>query len=218
MVKCNICGGERFTGGPGGRLSTYGKLPHCVICGSLERHRIARQNLREIRSSDHFRKFRVLHISNDPIVIDSWFDSVERSYYNGTNSIDIQKIDRESSSYHMVVCCHVVEHVENHRRAILEMTRVLRPDGILYLAYPNPASQSVTCDWGFPDPRQHGHYRTLGRDFERELAQLSPTISFVGLERQDDVTGTVDLHYLGAKNSFWLIRALNRVSGSRLIT
>ncbi len=39
-TACNICGGQNFAPGPGGRLAAFGKPPKCVRCGSLERHRV----------------------------------------------------------------------------------------------------------------------------------------------------------------------------------
>ena len=43
----------------------------------------------------------------------------------------------DDASFDTVIAMEVIEHVENHRRAIAELGRVLRPGGRLILSFPN---------------------------------------------------------------------------------
>lgn len=51
---------------------------------------------------------------------------------------DIHQLPFESSTFDLVVCFEVIEHVEEWPRAIDELVRVLRPAGVLAMSSPNP--------------------------------------------------------------------------------
>ena len=208
MPVCPICNCEEFKSAPFNRLSRKGLPPVCANCRSLERHRIGRAIVTKLRDREKFVEYRLLQLSNDPIVARGWFASVEYSIYGGDNSIDIQAIDRPDVSYDFIVCSHIIEHVPDHRKAIKELTRVLSLDGLMVLAYPTPATRAVTVDWGKPDPAQHGHYRLIGRDFEAEYKTVIPDAFVLSTRGIDPVTGDDDIIYLVTKNSWWVKRAL----------
>jgi SAM-dependent methyltransferase len=216
-MECNICGSVEFVPGPNNRLSASGILPRCARCHSVERHRIGRKVVTAIRDRERFRRLDLLQLSDDPVVARGWFATVETSVYGGVNSIDIQNIERPDARYGFIVCSHILEHVPHPRRALRELTRVLRPDGLLFLAYPNPWQLAVTIDWGFPEPAQHGHYRLFGRDFEAEYRTLLPDFYAVAVDGTDDVTGVSDVLYLVTKDVFWIERALGLPFTCRLI-
>ena len=71
-LVCNICGSNQFSEGPFGRRSRTGKLPACVSCGSLERHRLIRHVWACIPVEDLHWK-RALQFSMDPSVEGSGF-------------------------------------------------------------------------------------------------------------------------------------------------
>jgi 2-polyprenyl-6-hydroxyphenyl methylase/3-demethylubiquinone-9 3-methyltransferase len=43
----------------------------------------------------------------------------------------------EDGSFELVVCSDVIEHLENPARLLREISRVLRPEGELFLSFPN---------------------------------------------------------------------------------
>lgn len=94
MPVCNICGGQKFGNGPGGRLSATSKSPKCLSCFSLERHRSLRWIYTQLLGSLPFESMSALLISEDKAINQKWFNSLEVSIYDGSNSIDIQNIDR----------------------------------------------------------------------------------------------------------------------------
>jgi SAM-dependent methyltransferase len=206
MPTCEICGGQEFGPGPNGRMAPNGSSPACVKCGSLERHRIGRRILRLLNADGAFVTYRALQFSDDPVLEWRWFAAVERSMYQGPNSIDVQDIARADGSYDFIMCSHVVEHVPDHRRAIRELARILNATGLMLLAYPNPVTRAVTEDWGYPDPAKHDHYRVLGRDFESEYWALLPDCHVIAVMGVDDVTQAPDRIYLVTKSSDWVQR------------
>jgi SAM-dependent methyltransferase len=63
----------------------------------------------------------------------------------------------------MVTALDVIEHVEDDRRAVLEMVRILKPGGVLIITV--PAFQALWSDW---DVALH-HYRRYHRPQLRQL-------------------------------------------------
>jgi SAM-dependent methyltransferase len=217
-AECSICGGTEYIPGPNDRMSVNGLPPSCAKCGALERHRIGRKIVETIREPERFRKLNLLQLSRDRTVAQGWFLSAEVSIYGGTNSIDIQDIDRPDGCYGFVMCSHILEHVPDPRRAVRELGRVLNADGLMFLSYPMPNLRATTDDWGFPKPELHGHYRHFGRDFETEYETLLPRAYVVAVQGTDDVTGEDDLVYLITKSEFWFGRILSSCLSSRVIS
>jgi SAM-dependent methyltransferase len=182
MPTCNICERNAFIPGMNERMSRNGLPPLCAYCRSLERHRVGREILATIRYPNRFSHLDLLQFSADRVAEPSWFNSVERSLYGKENSIDIQDIRRADESYGFVICSHVIEHVPDHRKAVKELTRILAPAGLMFLAYPAPIRVMKTRDWGYPDPKQHEHYRVLGRDFEAEYPDIIPNTRVIAIE------------------------------------
>ena len=66
---------------------------------------------------------------------------------------DLENLDLDSDSQDLVICLHVLEHVEDDRRALREMHRVLKPGGIAILAFPFRKGQPTYEDPTIVDPR-----------------------------------------------------------------
>jgi Methyltransferase domain len=196
MVKCNICGSPNFCTGPGGRLSSTGKPPKCLSCFSLERHRALHEIYLQLRNYIPFNTMSALQISEDKAINPGWFASLELSVYGGSNSIDIQNIDRLDQSYDIVICNHVLEHVKNDMEALQNLMRIASQHGFLQLSVPDPVRRSQTADWGYPNWTQHGHYRLYGKDIEEKFKQaFSQDIHQVQVFSADPVTGMSDVFF-----------------------
>jgi SAM-dependent methyltransferase len=187
-ATCNICGGTKFRGGPNGRLSPTKKLPNCVGCRSMERHR-SLHACYEGLPFGFLRWRRALQFSRDPSLQGLPFKSYEVSKYGGENHLDVQKLDRPDASYDLLVLNHVLECVPDVRAALKECMRVLSPEGILQITFARPHARDSTRDFSEPQ----GEDRILhlfGKDVERyfRLAELGIGC-FVDRE-EDPVTGT----------------------------
>jgi SAM-dependent methyltransferase len=51
--------------------------------------------------------------------------------------LNTQKLPYEDSSFDLVTCTEVIEHIEHYRETLREMHRVLRPGGVLVVTTPN---------------------------------------------------------------------------------
>ena len=216
MIACNICGNEKFGAGPGGRMSLTGRPPRCVKCQALERHRVYRKVFERLVDNS-FKKFNFLQFSADSTVEPSWFASHEVSIYEGNNSLDLQKIDRSSCQYDIVMCNHVLEHVADDNAALTELLRITKHDGFVFLTVPSPLSQERTQDWGYPKEEQHGHYRIYGSDFAKKLIENLPQNWILSKIEIDDATDSEDIIFFLGKNMTGYKRILKSVANVEII-
>jgi SAM-dependent methyltransferase len=201
-LRCPICGSTTFVPGPKGRRAPNGKLPRCAGCQSLERHRMFRLMFQRL-GTEHFRGVDAIQFSPDPTLDPRWFRRFELSVYGEGESLDIQAIDRPDSTYGLVACSHVLEHVADDCAALHELLRIAAPDGLLWLVVPDPFREEKTRDWGFPKPEKHGHYRVYGADIAerfRRYIPKQPVYAFLG---EDPVTGERDGCFLLPKSAPW---------------
>jgi SAM-dependent methyltransferase len=136
---CNICrwSGERFDG------IEHVESAACPRCGSIARDRFLFWCF--VRTSPHTPGARVLETS--PRLGDgyrrfmrSWFDyrasDYDLSAHVGDIQLDLQDIELPTGSVDVVLTPHVLEHVPDTARALVELFRVIAPGGRLYLQVP----------------------------------------------------------------------------------
>src|SRR5215831_16552047 len=73
---------------------------------------------------------------------------------------DIQAINSADSSFDLVVCSEVLEHIDNPSSGAKELYRVLRPGGRLIMSMPNMGSLFGLLQWSY---RRSGLRAALGR-------------------------------------------------------
>lgn len=189
-------------------MSRGGYLPACACCGSLERHRTVRAVWSPLIGAE-LSRLKAIQFSLDPSVDKQWFKSFEISIYGRRNSLDLEAIDRPSGSYDIAICNHVLEHIEDDRRAFREVMRILSPSGLFQFTVPLPQTRAVTEEWGYPD-RPHGHHRLYGRDLIDRFAEARPGTRFLCVPYADPVTGEPDFVYFAFLDE-------RRLNGIRLV-
>jgi ubiquinone/menaquinone biosynthesis C-methylase UbiE len=93
--------------------------------------------------------------------------------------MDITQIEYPSESFDAIICSHVLEHVQDDRRAMSELYRVLKPGGWAVLQVPLSLSLEKTVEdpsVTSPEERhyrygQEDHVRIYGRDYTERLEQ-----------------------------------------------
>ena len=127
----------------------------CPFCYSWPRHRIlgywseGHKNL--------FKSKRILYFAPEKSMI-TWLYG---NYYNCTCAdldgstdirLDIQNMNLPDCSYDMIICNHVLEHVDDYRVALSEVYRVLTPGGYFICSFPmDPCVDLVDEDRGITD-------------------------------------------------------------------
>ena len=92
---------------------------------------------------------------------------------------DVQNIPLEDEYVDVIICNHLLEHVEDDRRAMAELYRILKKGGWGIMLVPEDRSRAITFeDDTITDPEertrifgQYDHRRIYGRDYDKRLAE-----------------------------------------------
>ncbi len=177
--ECCFCGfrGEFYPYGLPLRLSA-----ECPNCHSLERHRLL--YLVNEKYSLIPRKGRLLHFAPEKVV-EEWLRSLCHEYIScdikpgvADKVLNIENIEVTSNSFDVVLCSHVLEHVDD-KRAISEIHRILRPGGFAILMVPIIEGMSESyenSEYASDHERmihfgQEDHVRRYGGDFRQRVKE-----------------------------------------------
>ncbi len=182
--ECPMCGAKRRKFLPYGYVTSR-EDALCPSCLSLERHRLIWLWL-ERHSSLFDSHPTLLHIAPEV----SLMRHFKRHYKGHTGYItadlespladmhfDVQHIPMEDRSVDVVICNHLLEHVEDDAMALNELYRIMRPGGWGIMLVPEDRSRAVTFeDDTITDPKertrlfgQYDHRRVYGRDYDDRL-------------------------------------------------
>jgi len=173
---CPLCGWRGFRFEPYGNRMLRRSDASCPICGSLERHRVARLLLGDRLAGRH----RVLHMAPEPLMI-PWLVSLSCDYLNADlnhpamRRLDLTDTRLPDASRTLVWCSHVLEHIGDDMAALSEVFRILAPGGQLVLQVPiggetTLEDPSVTDDEGrLLRFLQEDHVRLYGRDIAERI-------------------------------------------------
>ena len=186
--ECPLCGCHRRKFLPYGYV-TQRENALCPNCLALERHRLLWLWL--IRESDIGRGAmalpKLLHVAPEVALMrkfkQMYKHDKERYVTADLESpladlhFDIQHIPLEDASFDVVICNHILEHVESDHRALTEIFRILRPGGWAVLLSPVELERETTFeDDSITDPAertrlfgQYDHRRVYGRDYVERL-------------------------------------------------
>lgn len=181
-VECPVCGG-RFR-----KFLPYGynivrENVLCPRCMSLERHRLLWLYLKK-KTPFFSKKLKVLHIAPEQCFYRRFKNQENLDYLTADLKspladikMDIQYMPLEENRFDVVICNHVLEHVEDDRKALAEILRVLKPGGMAILQVPMDLSMNKTYeDNSITDPkerekhfRQKDHVRLYGKDYPERV-------------------------------------------------
>ena len=76
------------------------------------------------------------NVSPETYGIDVNPNSIEHGVSSNLKAMDAERLEFDDASFDKLYSFHVIEHVQNIRKALEEMERVLRPGGRMLLVYP----------------------------------------------------------------------------------
>jgi SAM-dependent methyltransferase len=153
----------------------------CPSCGSSERHRFAYFALKK-RLGHHSEK--ILHFAPERCV-EPWLRSISKEYLsvdlcspNVMQHMDITNLTLENDNFSLVWCSHVLEHIENDRKAMMELFRVLRPFGLAVVMVPVYGKTTyedhkiTSSEERLKHFKQEDHVRLYGQDIRSRLEKV----------------------------------------------
>lgn len=201
--ECNICGFKADRWLPRGHdypivkeLEIIGagkRFVDCKKCGSSDRDRLVFEYLKLVHEKTSLKNKKLLHVAPEKSLSQKLEDSIglnitridyrAKGYkftYNKSVILgDVQNLPFENESYDLVICNHVLEHVEDDSKALNEIYRILKTGGFAILQVPIALKLVETI---FSEPKwtsedkieklgQFDHLRLYGLNFENTLKE-----------------------------------------------
>jgi 2-polyprenyl-3-methyl-5-hydroxy-6-metoxy-1,4-benzoquinol methylase len=133
--------------------------------------------------------------------------------YNFPNLL-FQKINNDlhlpfkDKHFDVVVSFQVIEHIPDVQKYLLELKRLLKDDGILFIATPNKKYRLLP----FQKPWNRDHIREYSlREFNRELAHVFSRVEILGVYGTDEINS---IEYNRVKQrpfQIYIIKPLKRI-------
>ncbi|OFX29460.1 MAG: SAM-dependent methyltransferase [Bacteroidetes bacterium GWA2_32_17] len=180
-VECPICNGKFRKFLPYGNKGDNNRL--CPKCLSLERHRLLWLYLNN--KTDFFTaKLKVLHIAPEQSFIKRFKKLTNLEYITAdlesplaALKMNIKDIPFNGNTFDVLICNHVLEHIDDEPKALSEALRVLKPNGWAILQVPiNNSFETTYEDASITSPKerekhfgQYDHVRFHGKDYPLRL-------------------------------------------------
>ncbi len=203
-VSCPVCEKKfkKFLPYGYGKANKDNRL--CPYCLSLERHRLLWLYLNE--KTDFFSsEKKVLHIAPEQPFIKKFknltnIDYTTADLYSPVVDVktDIRNMIFKDNEFDVVICNHVLEHIDDEQKAMKEILRVMKPGAWAILQVPVDYSLNET----FEDPDiktakerekyygQYDHVRQYGKDYPERLRQAGFKVKeddFVNSFSEEDI-------------------------------
>lgn len=201
-VECPVCGSHYRKFLPYGRINPRPNAL-CPNCLSLERHRLIWLYLKE-KTNFFSAPLDVLHIAPEPCFMKRFEKQHGDKYITADIEsplakvkMDIHQIPFPENHFDVVLCNHVLEHVQDDIKAMSEIHRVLKPGGYAIMQVPffSPVPEVTFEDKSIVNPRdrekafgQDDHVRMFGKDYSKRIeraglkAEANQFASYLGDE------------------------------------
>lgn len=183
IVKCPICNwiGTEFIDFDCGYGHIF-KKSTCPICRSQPRHRSFYLYLKKVIPKN--RTINVLHFAPERFLTGLFksynsinYLSIDINKKKAMKKEDITNLSFKDNSFEIIFCSHVLEHVIEDKKAMMELYRVLSKNGFAIIDVPiNYNKENTYEDFSITSPEertkaywQHNHVRLYGRDFPDKL-------------------------------------------------
>jgi SAM-dependent methyltransferase len=186
-----------------GQLVSVSRPPRwnarCPRCDSRERHRLAYLYYAESGILTDT-SLAILHFAPEPFMTKlmkhhGQYVTTDPMLDGMTSREDIRALSYAGETFDLVICHHVLEHIDDDRQAMKELRRVLKPTGRAIVSTPINWAREVTFeDPGALDPEQRiaafgafDHLRYYGRDFVRRLEDVGFRVETFRKAPEDEV-------------------------------
>tara|TARA_B100000003_G_scaffold201266_1_gene209131 strand:- start:214 stop:975 length:762 start_codon:yes stop_codon:yes gene_type:complete len=183
----------------------------CPKCSSIDRERLIYLYLNEIfKNIDNISDLKLLHIAPEKRLMGYLSGINIKEYVCGdlfaegynypslVQRIDVTNIPFEKNYFDIIICNHVLEHVEEDTKAMKEIFRVLGKNGKAILQVPISFKIEKTFeDFKVTSPKereitfgQHDHVRIYGKDYVNRLESCGFSVEISKFSADHEYYGT----------------------------
>lgn len=167
--SCPVCGYK----GPFVTLQAiYGERKHaeCPACGALERHRLLSLVLDTLEQRGNIARTSILHFAPERFfrgrfeVMFKSYTAIDPVMRRVDMRADLRALPFADDSQDLVFASYILQYIDDDLRALREIRRVLRPNGIAILPVTIVGEKTIE----YPEPNIHesgGHIRAPGLDY-----------------------------------------------------
>ncbi|MCK5580044.1 MAG: methyltransferase domain-containing protein [Candidatus Omnitrophica bacterium] len=176
-VKCLICGWEGNQFGYSAAIScnSFRKSQICFGCGSNGRSRFLIEIL--FKKTDFTNKdLTIVDVGAAPStkkIFEKYphirYLTVDRFKESDITSDIEHSIRLSSQSVDIILCCHVLEHIDNYHQTLQEFSRILKDAGLGIIAVPQTPGLQKSKKLTNDSFHGYGHKWEFGNDFPEEL-------------------------------------------------
>ena len=210
-VKCNVCGWEGFKFRAIAGASYIRYNASCPGCGSAERQRALIEYLNK-KGSLSEKGINILDIG--PVRgFRTYFEAKGCNYISidlisstAMVKMDATQMSFSDDTFDFIICSHVLEHIKDDIRAIKEMFRVLRSEGVCYIMVPFNRNRTDSIEYEKPNILEIGHVRAYGLDILDRIKSVWFKVEMINLIAElgkDNISrygiGTEEFCFLCAK-------------------
>lgn len=171
------------------KFNSFGYNPRedalCPTCGSLERHRLSWLVIKDKIKNKDITNNNLLHIAPEKIFMEKFTNLFKENYLtadlydkNAKIKMDIKNIEYPNESFDYIYCSHVLEHIQDDKKAMRELNRVLKKDGWAILLVPimtkGPTEEDHSINTPAERMKHYGHpdhVRNYGCDYKERLEE-----------------------------------------------
>lgn len=187
-VECILCGYKGYRFDSVYYYKEYRKNAKCPNCGCYERHRLLAYYLLKIKDSLPEKKLNLLEIAPTKSLLNIFkqigninhimVDLHLKMYFNDVIKCDLTKhLPFPDDYFDVIICYHVLEHIQNDEKTLINLKKVLNPSG--FCIFQVPITSDKTIEYGFADESKCGHVRSCGYDYYDRLEGLGFLVEFV---------------------------------------
>jgi SAM-dependent methyltransferase len=180
----------------------YGR---CHKCGSTDRERLLYTFLKEKENLfDGDKKISILHIAPErkltQVLLKAGFENYVcgdlftegYQYQEHVQNMNVLNLPFEDSTFDLLICNHVLEHIPNDTDAMTEIYRVLKENGKAILQVPISKNTEATReDASITSPEQReavfgqfDHVRIYGQDYSERLESTGFKVERVNISEE----------------------------------
>ena len=192
----------------------------CPVCNSLERHRLQWKFFKDRTNLFSGDKLSLLHIAPESCFSRVFSQSNSIDYLTADImdfamvKMDITNIQYPDNYFDIILCSHVLEHIEDDKKAMSELSRVLNPNGWAILQVPILVDKTYE-DFAILDPvereqkfGQSDHVRIYGPDYRQRLEESGFTVDVISFLDTFNIADRTKYGFSTEKDDIYFCKSL----------